>query len=71
MLSLVGAGKGMYPVPAHTSEYYARPDVAFLPIADAPEFEWAFTWRRANETRRIRAFNACANELAGVASGFR
>jgi DNA-binding transcriptional LysR family regulator len=25
MLSLVGAGKGMYPVPAHMSTYYARP----------------------------------------------
>ena len=63
MLSLVGAGKGMYPVPAHTSHYYARPDVAFLPMTDAPGFEWAFTWRRAGETRRIRAFNSCAREL--------
>jgi hypothetical protein len=42
---------------------YARPDVAFLPIADAPDFEWVFAWRRAGETRRIRAFNSCGLEL--------
>ena len=62
MLSLVGAGKGMYPVPAHTRDYYARPDVAYLPIDDAPDLEWAFTWRQSTENRRIRAFNQAARE---------
>jgi DNA-binding transcriptional LysR family regulator len=68
MLSLIGAGKGMYPVPAHTQQYYARPDVAYLPITDAPDLEWAFTWRRAAETRRIRAFDQCARDLASSAA---
>ena len=64
MLSLIGAGKGMYPVPAHTEQYYARPDVVYLPIVGAPDFEWAFTWRRSAETRRIRAFNQAGRDLA-------
>ena len=64
MLALVGAGRGIYPVPAHTSHYYARPDVAYLPIDDAPDVEWMFTWRRATETRRVRAFDACAGDVA-------
>jgi DNA-binding transcriptional LysR family regulator len=64
MLSLVGAGKGMYPVPAHTARYYARPQVAFIPFADAEPFEWAFTWLANGATARIRAFDAAALEVA-------
>jgi DNA-binding transcriptional LysR family regulator len=67
MLSLIGAGKGMYPVPAHMQHYYARPDVAYLPITEAPDLEWAFTWRRSAEARRIRAFNQCARDLVDAA----
>ena len=69
MLSLVGAGKGIYPVPAHMRHYYARPDVAYLPIDGAPDLEWAFTWRRATDARRIRAFNRVAAELVADAPG--
>lgn len=64
MFALVGAGKGMYPVPAHTVRYYARPDVAYLPILDAPPFEWAFTWLTSGATTRVRAFNRAARDLA-------
>jgi DNA-binding transcriptional LysR family regulator len=64
MLSLVGAGKGMYPAPAHMSQYYARPDVTYVPIIDGAPFEWAFTWRRTAETQRIRAFDQAALDLA-------
>jgi len=67
MLSLVGAGKGMYPAPAHMGHYYARPDVVYVPITGAPPFEWAFTWRRTAETQRIRAFDQAARDLAASA----
>jgi DNA-binding transcriptional LysR family regulator len=69
MLSLVGAGRGMYPVPAHRAQYYARPDVAYLPFVDAPPFEWAFTWRRTTETQRIRAFNQAARDIVTAGGG--
>lgn len=68
MLSLVGAGRGMYPAPAHMGRYYARPDVVYVPIADGPPFEWALTWRRAGATARIRAFNDAALDLVAAAT---
>lgn len=64
MLSLIGAGRGMYPQPAHMAHYYARPDVTYVPISDGAPFEWAFTWRRSAETQRIRAFSQAALDLA-------
>jgi len=64
MLSLIGAGRGMYPQPAHMAHFYARPDVAYVPIRDGAPFEWAFTWRRSGETQRIRAFNQAGLDLA-------
>jgi DNA-binding transcriptional LysR family regulator len=64
MLALVGAGKGTYPVPANASRYYLRPDVAYVPIRDAPPFEWRFIWLTAAETSLIRAFDRTAAEVA-------
>lgn len=64
MFALVGAGKGMYPVPAHTVRYYARPDVAYLPIDDAPPIEWAFAWPASAATSRVIAFSQAAQDLA-------
>ena len=64
MLALVGAGKGSYPVPEQASQYYVRPDVAYVPIHDAPPFEWRFIWPTAAETHRIRAFDQAAAQLA-------
>jgi DNA-binding transcriptional LysR family regulator len=34
MLSLVGAGKGIFPVPAHARSYDVRPDITYVPIRD-------------------------------------
>ncbi|MYT69632.1 MULTISPECIES: LysR family transcriptional regulator [unclassified Streptomyces] len=60
LIALVGAGRGIYPVPAHAAAYYARPDVAYVPIIDAPPYEWGFVWRPAAETARLRAFHQAA-----------
>jgi DNA-binding transcriptional LysR family regulator len=65
MLALVGAGKGSYPVPIEASQFYIRPDVAYVPIHDAPPFEWRFIWPTAAETRRVRAFDRAAAAHAG------
>jgi DNA-binding transcriptional LysR family regulator len=64
MLALVGAGRGVFPVPTHASRYDARPDVAYVPITDGPRFEWRLIWRRAAETQRILAFCRTATDLA-------
>jgi DNA-binding transcriptional LysR family regulator len=64
MLALVGAGLGAYPVPAQAASYHARPDVAYVPIHDAPPFQWRFIWLSAAETATIRAFDQAAAALA-------
>lgn len=66
MLALVGAGKGTYPVPIEASQFYIRPDVAYVPIHDAPPFEWRFIWPTAAETRRVRAFDRAAAQHAAT-----
>ncbi|MFI7384011.1 LysR family transcriptional regulator [Streptomyces sp. NPDC049813] len=64
LIALVGAGRGVYPVPAHAAAYYARPDVAYVPVSDAPPYEWGFVWRPATETARLRAFHQAARAYA-------
>ncbi|MFJ6433543.1 LysR family transcriptional regulator [Streptomyces sp. NPDC091416] len=60
LIALVGAGQGIYPVPAHAAAYYARPDVAYIPISDAPPYEWGFVWRPLAETARLKTFHEAA-----------
>jgi DNA-binding transcriptional LysR family regulator len=64
MLALVGAGMGTYPVPSQATGYHVRPDVAYVPIHDAPPHQWRFVWLSAAETARIRAFDRAAATLA-------
>ena len=64
MLALVGAGFGTYPVPTQAASYHARPDVAYVPIHDAPPYQWRFVWLSAAETATIRAFDRAAATLA-------
>lgn len=64
MLSLVGAGFGVYPVPIQATSYHARPDVAYVPIHDAPPYQWRLIWLSAAETAKIRAFDQAAATLA-------
>lgn len=63
MLSLIGAGLGMFPVPAHAGRYDTRPDVAYVPIRDGLLRERRFIWRTIAETNRIRAFTQAAHDV--------
>jgi hypothetical protein len=56
LITIVAAGNAVCPVHDHASRYYARPDIRYLPIADAPIARWALVWRTAAETDLIRAF---------------
>jgi DNA-binding transcriptional LysR family regulator len=56
LITIVAAGNAVCPVHDHASRYYARPDIRYLPIADAPIARWALIWRTAAETDLIRAF---------------
>lgn len=63
LLTLVAAGQGTCTVAAHNIRYHPRPDVAFVPITDAPPFEFGLVWRASSETGRVRAFAETAGRL--------
>lgn len=63
MLTLVGAGHGVFPVGANVRRYYARPDVAYVHLHDAPPLQWGMLWRTDNATARVRAFSDAAHDL--------
>lgn len=63
LIMLVAAGKAITPVHAHASRYYSRPDVAYIPMPEAPPARWALVWRRGAETDLIRAFAAIAESV--------
>ncbi|MFE9103850.1 LysR family transcriptional regulator [Actinomadura geliboluensis] len=63
MLTLIGAGAGVFPVGAHVRRYHARPDVAYVPFDDAPPIDWGLLWRTGGETARVRAFAEAAQDL--------
>jgi DNA-binding transcriptional LysR family regulator len=62
-LTLVGAGQGALVVGAHARRYYARPDVAYVPVSGAPALQWGLIWPADRSTARVRAFAAAANDL--------
>ncbi|MFC5753432.1 LysR family transcriptional regulator [Actinomadura rugatobispora] len=63
MFALVGAGRGIFPVPTHASLYDVRPDIAYVPISDGLPFQWRLVWRTAGETNRVRAFCQAARDF--------
>ncbi|MFD9542486.1 hypothetical protein [Streptomyces sp. NPDC060022] len=48
---------------AHALRYYARADIAYIRIHDAPLSRWALCWRTGSETTAIRHFAGAADEL--------
>jgi DNA-binding transcriptional LysR family regulator len=67
-LTLVGAGHGVLPIGAQTRRYYARPDVAYVLLRDAPPVTWRLLWRADGATARVRAFAAAAHDLVSSAA---
>lgn len=63
MLTLVAMGRGVLPVGEHARDYYPRPDVAYVPIRDAPLIERGLVSSPANTTARVRAFVEAAGVL--------
>ncbi|MGA5817128.1 LysR substrate-binding domain-containing protein [Kitasatospora sp. NPDC094028] len=66
MLSLVALGRGVLPVGEHSRRYYPRPDVAYVPIHDAPPIERGPVWLPGNGTARVREFVRAAAEAAAA-----
>ncbi|QFZ19032.1 LysR family transcriptional regulator [Saccharothrix syringae] len=56
MLSLVALGRGVLPVGELTARYSSRPDLAYVPIHDAPPIRRGPVWLETNTTARVREF---------------
>ncbi|MFE6503227.1 LysR family transcriptional regulator [Kitasatospora sp. NPDC057738] len=69
MLSLVAMGRGVLPVGEHSRRYYPRPDVAYVPIHDAPPIERGPVWLESNTTARVRAFVRAATDAVSESAG--
>jgi DNA-binding transcriptional LysR family regulator len=54
LMLAIANGKGICPLAAHASEFFARPNVAFIPFTGTPAVQWGMTWRTAGETNRVR-----------------
>ncbi|WP_441248389.1 LysR family transcriptional regulator [Kitasatospora sp. McL0602] len=63
-LQLVGAGSGGIIVGAQVTRFYTRPDVVYLPFAEAVPIDWVPVWRKADNTPHHRAFAQTAQEVA-------
>jgi DNA-binding transcriptional LysR family regulator len=63
MLPILSSGEAISPVHSHAGRYYVRPDLAYVPIHDAPPAHWALLWRTATETDLIRSFAHTAREV--------
>lgn len=64
MLSLVAMDRGVLPVGEHTRRYHPRPDIAYVPIRDAPPIRRGPVWLETNTTERVREFVRAAADTA-------
>ncbi|HEX4813841.1 MAG TPA: LysR family transcriptional regulator [Nonomuraea sp.] len=69
LLALIAAGQGICPVAAHNTRYHPRPDIAFVPLADAPPFEFGLAWRTSAHTGRVKTFIETTGNLVTAWGG--
>ncbi|MET8301151.1 LysR family transcriptional regulator [Micromonospora sp. NPDC005211] len=69
MLALVALGRGVLPVGEQTRQFYARPDVAYVPIHDAPPISRGPVWMAENTTSRVREFVRAAADANPLPPG--
>ncbi|MCG5219166.1 LysR family transcriptional regulator [Streptosporangium sp. KLBMP 9127] len=61
-LTLVAAGRGVFPVGDSVARLYPRADIAYLPFTDAPPIQWGPMWLKTNTTHRVREFVQAAHD---------
>ncbi|MFI9561566.1 hypothetical protein [Nonomuraea endophytica] len=67
MLAILSNGEAVSPVHAHAARYASRPDLAYVPIHDAPTAHWALIWRTAAEFDLILDFSRIVREMGPLA----
>lgn len=69
LLALVASGEGISPVAESVARYYGRPDIAYVPLPDAPPTEVALVWRADGLTARARALAQAAADVVRANGG--
>jgi DNA-binding transcriptional LysR family regulator len=64
MLEQVADGSAYCIVPASMTEYYARPDLVWVPITDIDPLRIALAWREHDRSPLLSAFAEVVRELA-------
>ncbi|MEV4290636.1 hypothetical protein AB0K40_34445 [Nonomuraea bangladeshensis] len=54
--------------PAHVARYWARPDIAYLPVTDLEPLPYALVWRSETESEPIRALAGIIRDLGPLPS---
>ncbi|MEU1206909.1 LysR family transcriptional regulator [Nocardia sp. NPDC005825] len=67
MLPILSNGEAVAVVHSHASRNYARSDLRYIPIHDAPPSRWVLLWRTATETDLIRSFAHIARSTGPTA----
>lgn len=67
-LLLIGQGEGIDTAPSVISRYYPWPEVAFVPLLDAPPATLAIAWRHDATNPLIAEFAKLARDVATVAA---
>lgn len=52
----VAAGRGVLPVSARATRYFARPGIAFVPFRDTPPVEYGLLWHSNQDSPVLRTF---------------
>jgi DNA-binding transcriptional LysR family regulator len=68
MLEQVAEGVAICITPRSMATHYARPDLAWVPIADVEPLRIALCWRRGDESPLVSSFARLARELAAAAA---
>ncbi|WTW93035.1 LysR family transcriptional regulator [Streptomycetaceae bacterium NBC_01309] len=63
ILALVSAGKCVAIGDHQLVQYYARPDIAYVPLHGVPNLRHALVWRTAAENARMRAYVDAVTDL--------
>jgi DNA-binding transcriptional LysR family regulator len=67
MLEQVAEGAAICIVPRSMATHYARPDLAWVPIADIDRLRIALCWRRGDHSPLVSSFASVARDLAAAA----
>jgi DNA-binding transcriptional LysR family regulator len=66
MLEQVAGGTAVCIAPAGMARYYARPDLAWVPITDVEPMRVALAWAEGADSPLVAGFAAVVRELAGA-----